>query len=363
MKPRGFAVVLAVMAVIIVPVGARAAGLLTLLNHTNSLDFGRQDVGSASPAQALTVSNSGEGTLSIASVGLTGVNPGDFNITGDTCSGAALASGDTCAIAVRFAPTVAGDLTARVTITDDAPGSPHRIPVRGTGGDPAAPRREVGPIDIRHGFPLWYQDEAALRLGLCLDANGLCFEPLPDPAQPPSVTDESVNFPAETFWWAAEASIPRSIGGKVQLVLAMEAAFTTEEPTVGEQISFGRVRIRMDKLRPGNTYKVTHPYGVDTLVADEFGAVRMSEDIGCGASPCDFTIALRSRVGPFLRWDPAVPPAPPPGYIGDPAVLHRVIGSPFGANFFRVEGQDVGGPGVDVIQTDLFVVQGKRFSP
>src|SRR3990172_8603080 len=154
MKPRGFALVLAVMAVIIVPVGARAAGLLTLLNHTNSLDFGRQDVGSASPAQALTVSNSGEGTLSIASVGLTGANPGDFNITGDTCSGAALASGDTCTIAVRFAPTVAGDLTARVTITDDATGSPHRIPVRGTGVDPAAPRREVGPIDIRHGFPL-----------------------------------------------------------------------------------------------------------------------------------------------------------------------------------------------------------------
>lgn len=338
-----------------------AAGLLTLQNSTGSFDFGSQDVGTVSAAQVATFSNSGSGVLTISSVTLTGANPGDFSIRGDTCTGATLGPGDTCNVTSRFAPRTAGDLSARLTVSDDASGSPHAVPLKGTGVDPTAPKRHVGPIDVRDGFPLWYEDEAGLRLGLCLDANGLCFSPLPDPTQPPSVTDSSINFPDETFWWAATADITRSIGGKVQLVLAMEAAFTTEGPTVGEQIAFGRVRVRMDKLRPGASYKVTHPYGVDTLEADSFGAARFTEDIGPLASPADFSLALRSRVGPFLRWNPAVPPTAPAGYIGDPAVPHPVIGSPSGTNFFRVEGPDVGGTGINVIQTNLFIVQGKLF--
>jgi hypothetical protein len=144
------------------------------------------------------------------------------------------------------------------------------------------------------------------------------------------------------------------------LVLAMEAAFTGD-PAVGEQISFGRVRVRVDTLRPGKTYKVTHPYGVLNLVADSRGAINVTEDIGPLSSPADFSLALQSHVFPFLKWDPAVSPAAPAGYIGNPAVLHRVIGSPLGTNLFKVEGQDVGGTGINVIQTNLFTVQGKIF--
>ena len=49
--------------------------------------------------------------------------------------------------------------------------------------------------------------------------------------------------------------------------------------------------------------------------------------------------------------------------MGDPAVEHAVVGSPTGDNFFRVEGPDIGGPGVDVIETDLFTVQGRIARP
>src|SRR5206468_1185906 len=66
------------------------------------------------------------------------------------------------------------------------------------------------------------------------------------------------------------------------------------------------------------------------------------------------------NVGPFLRWD-ATAPAPPVGFIGDPAILHGITGSPFGNNFFRLDGPDVGGPGVNTIQTNLFSLTGKIF--
>ena len=86
-----------------------------------------------------------------------------------------------------------------------------------------------------------------------------------------------------------------------------------------------------------------------------------TEDIGCRAAPCDFKAALNGEIGVFLRWDPAVLPAAPAGYLGDPNVLHRVTGSPANTNYFRIAGPNVGGAGVNTIQTNLFSVSGKLF--
>lgn len=226
----------------------------------------------------------------------------------------------------------------------------------------------VGPVDPANGFPLWYQDENALRLDLCLDvATGMCGEILlPDPGSPISFPD---NFPDEAFWWAAEALMPSgdpALGGNALLVLAMEAAFENGPVVDGEQVSFGRVRVRAGNLVPGETYTATHPFGQETLVAAANGEIRMTDDIGCildpipgqPLPPCDFAVALSSNIGPFLTWDDTLP-APPAGFIGNPLVEHTITGSPLGANFFRLEGPNVGGPGVDSIETELFAVTGK----
>src|SRR5439155_21840626 len=53
------------------------------------------------------------------------------------------------------------------------------------------------------------------------------------------------------------------------------------------------------------------------------------------------------------------PPAPPAGFIGDPAVLHTITGSPCGTNFFRVEGPGLPHGGVE---TNLWSVLGKKVS-
>src|SRR5436309_14609720 len=64
---------------------------------------------------------------------------------------------------------------------------------------------------------------------------------------------------------------------------------------------------------------------------------------------------------PFLRWDPAVAPAAPAGFIGDPAIDHPITGSPFGNNFFQISGPNVGGAGVNLVRTNLFSLTGKIF--
>src|SRR5262249_21073486 len=106
---------------------------------------------------------------------------------------------------------------------------------------------------------------------------------------------------------------------------------------------------------------VRGPLGSGGFVADGRGTINSTDDPGCGAIPpaCDFTLALKQpNAGPFLRWD-ATGPAPPAGFLGDPAILHSITGSPFGNNFFRIDGPDVGGPGVNTIQTNLFSLIGK----
>lgn len=334
--------------------------LLTLLDPVSTLEYGPQAMGASGALKMVTLSNSGQAPLVISGVALAGVHPDEFNIVDDDCGGSVLDPDATCTIVVEFAPLSAGPKSARLRVTSTAPGSAHEVPLAGSAVDPTQPARQAGPVDLRHGFPLWYEDEAGARLTLCLDATGLCISEPPDPTQPPSVTDASLNFPEEAFWWYAEAEIDRpQRGARMRLILAKEATFLEEQPAVGQQIVFDRVRVRANRLVPGETYVVTHPFGVETLTADEDGEIDFTSDIGCALLPCDFRFALAGAVREFLRWDPTVPPAAPTGHLGDPRVPHRVVGSPTGQNFFRVVGLSVGGPGSDSVETDLFHVSGK----
>jgi hypothetical protein len=222
----------------------------------------------------------------------------------------------------------------------------------------------VGPVVPDHGFPEYYQDQSGLRLELCVQNDDpFCTSTAPNPG-PATVAQDPAdsNFPDETFYWSAEALIDkRSVGVRARLVLAQEAAFANETPTDGDQMTFGRIRVRIDGAQPGAKYTITHPYGTEHLTADSRGRVRMTDDVGCAGAPCDFADALGTRIGPFLRWDPTDPPAAPAGYVGNPLREHTVVGSPRGAQFnvFRVSGPDIGGPGDDMIETHLFTVEGK----
>jgi parallel beta-helix repeat protein len=97
-----------------------------------SLTFGNQLVQTASPAQAVTLTNTGNIALAINNIAVTG----DFTQT-NTC-GASLAAGASCTISVTFVPTArlsrVGSLTIQSNSTPPAPS----VSLSGTGIAPVA---------------------------------------------------------------------------------------------------------------------------------------------------------------------------------------------------------------------------------
>ncbi len=100
-----------------------------------SLNFGNQTVGMTSTQQVSTLTNTGNGTLMITSIGLTGANKGNFAET-NNCP-ASLAPGNSCSLTVTFTPSSTGPRTAAISIVDNAPGSPQLLPLSGIGVLPA----------------------------------------------------------------------------------------------------------------------------------------------------------------------------------------------------------------------------------
>ena len=234
--------------------------------------------------------------------------------------------------------------------------------------------RVVGPTDPRTGFPVGLIDERGTSLAPCVDDIVLCPSTLPNLALPPAVPG---NFPDEFFYSFASADLNVPGSSVATLVVAVEGSFVNA-PLVqaGQQTLFGRVRVRIrGGLTIGTTYRITHPYGVLTTTAVDVngvGTINQTVDLGCVAALVTagicppFTPIVTSTPWPFLIWNPAVAPAAPAGYIGDPLVLHTVVGSPTGNNLFRLEELHGGGNGANLIdETTLFSVAGKRidFTP
>ena len=93
----------------------------------SSLTFATELVGTASPSQPVTLTNTGSAALSISSISATG----DFAET-NTC-GSSVAAGASCKINVTFKPTLRGNRTGALTLSDNAPGSPQTVSLAGTG--------------------------------------------------------------------------------------------------------------------------------------------------------------------------------------------------------------------------------------
>src|SRR5438128_2557072 len=234
-----------------------------------------------------------------------------------------------------------------------------------------------GPISATtFGYPAYYVDQNGQGLGQCLDpANPLCgLPPLPDPAAPPDIA--TGNFFDENLYTFVTADVPMPPNGQpgVPIGLVVYSVLGTfggpaAAVVPGDQVTFSRIRFRIDTPAAGD-YTITHPFGVHVLHAAGPGrrSIDFTDDCllsvppTCGAaSPTGFNafttpLAPFSFVSTWLQWD-ATPPAPPAGFIGDPAVLHPITGSPCGTNFFRVEGPGLPPGGVE---TNLWSVLGKK---
>lgn len=104
---------------------------------TSNLSFNSENQGATSPAQSVTLTNSGNAALSISAISLAGTNPGDFQQS-NTC-GSNVAAGGSCSVGVTFKPAATGSRAATLTISDNATGSPQMVNLTGTGVPPATP--------------------------------------------------------------------------------------------------------------------------------------------------------------------------------------------------------------------------------
>ncbi|MFQ5482011.1 MAG: DUF5011 domain-containing protein [Nitrospinaceae bacterium] len=211
---------------------------------------------------------------------------------------------------------------------------------------------------------MFFEDANGLRLGLCDDPAN-CFFFAPNPTLPTSFPG---NWPDEAFYWAGDSIMDGGAanpGLKALIVLAREAAFFNGPVVDGDQIVFSRIRFAIDGIPSmlGHSYKITHPYGINTILAGtglRGGGVNreglaQTLDIGI-TQPGEFTAAL-AKIDPFLI--PATANLnilkATPGALLDTTggLTMQVQGSPFGTNFFRIEGPNIGDAYPDFICADI----------
>lgn len=102
-----------------------------------TLVFGGQLVGERSRGQRVSLSNAGSGRLAVEEVAL-GEEGAGFLLSEDGCSGTSLEAGESCAVAVTFAPRATGARRTDLTIVHDAAEEPLILPVSGAGTEPRA---------------------------------------------------------------------------------------------------------------------------------------------------------------------------------------------------------------------------------
>jgi hypothetical protein len=118
---------------LVVPIsGTGVASILQLSASPASLSFGSLTTGS-SATQSVTISNTGNTSVSISQVSASGTG---FSISGSTLP-LSLAAGQSTSFSVAFAPASAGSLTGSVTVISNATNSPLVIALSGTGAAPA----------------------------------------------------------------------------------------------------------------------------------------------------------------------------------------------------------------------------------
>jgi sugar lactone lactonase YvrE len=98
--------------------------------NAKSLDFGDVTVGQTSAPQQVTLQNTGSNDLSISGI----VASGDFAQTNNCPTGSAMmAPSVSCTVTVTFTPTQKGLRKGAVSVTDNAPKSPQKVTLSGTG--------------------------------------------------------------------------------------------------------------------------------------------------------------------------------------------------------------------------------------
>ncbi len=119
-----------------------------------SLAFGDQLLNTPSTARSVTVTNTGSAALTLNNVALGGANAGDFALSGNCAAGTNLAPQASCTAGAVFTPSALGARSASITISSNASGSPHAVPLSGNGVAVGAPAVKLTPSVVNFGNQL-----------------------------------------------------------------------------------------------------------------------------------------------------------------------------------------------------------------
>jgi hypothetical protein len=103
------------------------ASTATLSTSPTSLTYPSQALNTASNAQTVTVTNTGNATATLSGITITG----DFSQT-NTC-GTSIAAGTSCTVSVTFKPTASGTRTGNLTVAGNASNGTSTVALTGTG--------------------------------------------------------------------------------------------------------------------------------------------------------------------------------------------------------------------------------------
>ena len=102
----------------------------------SSYDFGTVNTGNASPAQAFTITNTGDADLVIGTLSIAGANATEFSIVTDYSSGQTLWPSETSTVDIAFSPTSEGVKSANLSIPSNDPDTPTvNVSLNGIGSD------------------------------------------------------------------------------------------------------------------------------------------------------------------------------------------------------------------------------------
>lgn len=115
------------------------------------VQFAAQAEGTSSEPQTIAVRNAGNTDVTIGSINIEGENSQQFVETHNCPTApASLSPNRVCQIQVTFQPEVAGDVSATLSVTDNASGSPQSIVLRGHSGTPV-PQVMLSPTALSFG--------------------------------------------------------------------------------------------------------------------------------------------------------------------------------------------------------------------
>lgn len=167
----------------------------------SSLDFGSLPVGALSPSgQLVEIRNTGNAQLTGLAVSIAGANPADF-IQSNFC-GSVLIAGGFCTVTVKFQPQDAGTRSALLTVTSDAPGSPHTAALSGIGTTSTTPTSTPAPVETSTptatGTATATATASPTATGTPTPTETPTSTPASTPTEMPSPTETPTGTPSET---------------------------------------------------------------------------------------------------------------------------------------------------------------------